>query len=153
MAATSPTGGLSAKFAAYSAFTVSAPQSPIPSVVPCILDGRTYFIENQKDITNPSWDGLDLQYHDLAIILEIEPTQGHNRQWSFDGSRGALVSILEHGEGTLLAKYIRLITVIREGSEYHRLRHIPWLKSQIEEAARIPCQATFFDVEKNWDFV
>jgi hypothetical protein len=79
-ATTGSSGGLSVKFAAYSAFRVSAPQHPTPSVVPCILGGETYFIENQKDIINPSWDGLDLHSIDLAIILEIEPPQVHDGQ-------------------------------------------------------------------------
>jgi hypothetical protein len=150
MAATGPygSGGLSVKFAAYSAFRISAPQFPMPSVVPCTLDGQTYFIENQKDIINPSWDSLDLRNDKLAIILEIEPTQGHDRHWSFDGSRGALVSMLKHTNGTLFAKYIRLITVMREGRE----RRIPWETTQIEEAARTPCQAEFFVIEQKWHF-
>ena len=60
-----------------------------------MLDSQTYFIENPGGVSGPSWDGLDLRNHDLAIILEIKPTQRHGRQWSFNGSRAALVSVSE----------------------------------------------------------
>jgi hypothetical protein len=152
-ASTSSYGGLSVKFPAYSAFSLSAPQNPTPSVIPCILSGRIYFIENQKDIINPSWDDLDLHNRDLVVILEIEMPQLHNEQQSFEGSRAALVSISQRVEGTIIAEYLRVVTVVKEGSINHKLRRVPWSEAQIREAARIPYWAKFFDKEQDWFFL
>ncbi|KAF4632702.1 hypothetical protein G7Y89_g5424 [Cudoniella acicularis] len=121
-ASTSTHGGLSVNFPAYSAFSLSAPQNPIPSVISCILGGQIYFIENQKDIINPSWDDLDLHNRDLAVILEIETLQLHNGQWSFEGSRAALVSISQKLEDTIVAEYLRVVTVVKQDSINHKLR-------------------------------
>ena len=153
MATTSSYGGLSVKFPAYSAFHISAAQASAHSVIPCILGGQIYFIENQKDIINPTWDGLELHKHDLAVILEIEPPQLHGGQRSFEGSRAALVSISESLEGTIVAEYLRVVTVVKEDSPSHKLRRTPWLEAQIGEAARTPCQAKFFDAEQDWYFL
>ena len=125
----------------------------MPSVIPCILDGQTYFIENQKDIINPSWGSLDLRGLELAIILEIEPPKVHDGQWSFNGSRAAFVSISERDEETLIAKHIGVITVLNKGGSHQKMRRAPWSEAQEKDAARTPCEAEFFDAEQDWYFL
>jgi hypothetical protein len=145
-----PRGGLRVKSAPYSGFHLSSPEAPTPSVVPCILEGQKYFMESPKDVTNPSLEGLDLENLDLAVFLEMEPAIGLDGRRSFDGSRCALVSITKRADGKIYAEYVRLITVIRYGTPYHKLRTIPWTKKEAEEAERTPCMGDFFDAEQEW---
>jgi hypothetical protein len=152
MARMGPIGGPLVKFAPYSAFHLSSPQAPTPSVVPCILEGQKYFIESPKDVTNLSLAGLDLENLELAVIIEMMPTIGLDGRRSFDGSRCALVSITERVDGTICAEYVRLITIIRYGTPYHKLRSIPWSKEMAEEAECTPCKGDFFDTEQEWFF-
>jgi hypothetical protein len=150
MASIRPRGGLQVKFAPYSAFHLSYPEAPTPSVVPCILEGQKYFIESPKDVTNPLLEGLDLENLELAVILELGAAARLDGRRSFDGSRCALVSITKHADGKIYAEYVRLITVIRYGTPYHKLRTIPWTKKEAEEAERTPCMGGFFDAEQEW---
>jgi hypothetical protein len=150
MASIRPCGSLRVKFAPYSAFHLSSLQAPTSSVVPCILEGQKYFIESPKDVTNPSLEGLDLENLELAVLLELGPVIGLDGRRSFDGSRCALVSITKRADGKIYAEYVRLITVIRYGTPYHKLRTIPWTKKEAEEAERTPCIGGFFDAEQEW---
>jgi hypothetical protein len=152
-ASVSPSGGLRVKFAPYSAFHLSSPQAPTPSVVPLILEGQKYFIESPKTVTNPLLEGLDLENLELAVLIEMVTTIGSDGRRSFDGSRCALVSITERKDGKIFAEYVRLVTVIRYGTSYHKLRTIHWSKEEAEKAEQTPCKGDFFDTEQEWVFI
>jgi hypothetical protein len=152
-ASVSPSGGLRVKFAPYSAFHLSSPQAPTPSVVPLILEGQKYFIESPKTVTNSLLEGLDLENLELAVLIEMVTTIGSDGRRSFDGSRCALVSITERKDGKIFAEYVRLVTVIRYGTSYHKLRTIHWSKEEAEKAEQTPCKGDFFDTEQEWVFI
>lgn len=64
--------GLRVKLGPYSAFELDNPQYPVDELLPCILQDYKYFIKKSPNKTNPSWEGLDLQYGPkLAIIFEF----------------------------------------------------------------------------------
>jgi hypothetical protein len=146
--------GLCVQFEAYSTFLVGTQKEDVSSVFTCILHGNKYFIRQSPDSSNPSWEGLELpKWPHIAILLEMPPMQDSDGHRSLDGSRAVLVSILKRADGKFFAEYLRLVSVIREGSSYHRFPNKPWSEFEVEEAARKPCEVRFIELAQEWCFI
>jgi hypothetical protein len=148
--------GLRLKFGSYTSFTLSTPTQLKESIFPCILDGKRYFIKKSPVKTNPSWDDLELhKQHDLAIFIELRTAQGEDGRWSIvaQASRAALVSIVNRVNGVFFAKYLVLVSLIQEGSYYHRFPNPLWSEGEIEEGARTPCEAEWIQSNQEWCLV
>jgi hypothetical protein len=98
--------------------------------------------------------GLELKYgQELAIILEIYSIKA-DEEWSVEESQAALVSIIERADGTIFAVYLKLVSVTKERSSYHRFPMAPWSKYETKVVAgTVLCRAEFIEMEQEWSFV
>jgi hypothetical protein len=67
-----------------------------------------------------------------------------------EGSRAALVSITRRSGSIIIAEYLRLVSVIQEGSFFHKYPNIPWTVGEIEHGSRAPSEAQWIDSEQEW---
>ncbi len=93
--------------------------------------------------------------HDRCPVLTFRrlPSRQVDGHWLFDGSRAGLVSIEREANGILFAEYLNLVSVVREGTTFHRFPTHPWTARELEHGSREPCQAEWIKSESDWCFV
>jgi hypothetical protein len=146
--------GLRLTLAPYTSFTLSTPNEVYKSIFPCILDGYKYFIKKSPVKSNPSWDGLDLHTRQgLALMIEQPTAKEEDERWSIrasGASRAALVSIVDRRGGIFAAEYLALVSLVQEGSSYHRFPNPPWSAQEIDEAGGAPCKGDWIQTDQEW---
>lgn len=117
--------GFRIKLPSYSCFTIiPLPTKITEAIIPCILDGYKYYVKKSPVKRNTSWEDLELHTKsNLALVIELLPRQVNDRHL-FDGSRAGLVSIKRVENGILFAKYLNLVSVVREGQLSATFPHI-----------------------------
>jgi uncharacterized protein (UPF0216 family) len=147
--------GLRLRRHAYTSFEFSSLTELKESIFPILLDGNRYFIKKSPVKSNPSWDGLDLHKKaELAIFIEIQTVQEGGTQVVRGGaSRAALVEVIKGEDGVVFGLYLRMVSLIREGSSNHKFPNPMWTKGEIEEGNRMPCKAEWVAKEVEWCLV
>jgi hypothetical protein len=162
--------GLRVRLKAHTSFKLPAPAELKDQIFPIFLDGNKYFIKKSPVKSNPSWDGLNLHKKvELAIFIESRTVQEDGR-WVAQGgaSRAALVEVIKEEviEGELVkmevinredgvdyGRYLRMVSLIQEGSSIHRFPNPVWTDGEIEEGNRPPCKAEWVAEEREWCLV
>jgi hypothetical protein len=165
--------GLRVRLKAYVSFEFSNSTELKEPIIPILPDGNKYFIKKSPVKSNPSWQGLDLHKKaDLAIFIE-QPTVQEDKRWVIQGgaSRAALVEVMrgevmkvvmikgeakeviKREDGVDYGRYLRMVSLIREGSSTHKFPNPAWTKGEIEEGNRTPCKAEWVAKEREWCLV
>jgi len=91
---------------------------------------------------------------DLIIINltrhRILPTENEDGTRVVDGSRAGIVSITSRTPDLITAEYLNLVSVIREGTSYHKYPSLPWTEGEVEHGERSPCQGEWIGEEIEW---
>jgi hypothetical protein len=165
---------LSMRLDAFTTFEFPTPTDLKESIMPIFLDTNKYFIKKCPVKSNPSWNGLDLHKKaELAVIIEHRTVQEGGR-WVIRGgaSRAALVEVIKgevikvemikgevkkkvikREDGVEYGRYLRMVSLIREGSSTHRFPNPAWTEGEIEEGNRTPCKAEWVAKEREWCLV
>jgi hypothetical protein len=61
-----------------------------------------------------------------------------------------VVGLGKKEDGVVCGKYLRAVSLIQEGSSYHRFPFPPWTEGEIEEGNRKPCEAEWIGEEVEW---
>jgi hypothetical protein len=160
---------------AYTTFKFSTLTELKESIIPILLGANKYFIKKSPVKSNPSWDGLDLHKKaELAVIIEHRTVQEGGR-WVIRGgaSRAALVEVIKvevvkeevieggsvnrevikREDGVDYGRYLRMVSLIQEGSSIHRVPNPAWTEGEIEEGNKTPCMAEWVAEEREWCLV
>jgi hypothetical protein len=140
---------------AYTTFEFPTPTELKESIIPILLEANKYFIKKSPVKSNPSWDGLDLHKKaELAVIIEHRTAQ-EGGMWVIRGgaSRAALVEVIKKVDGVVFGRYLRMVSLIPEGSSEHRFPNPVWTKGEIQEGNRMPCKAEWVAKEREWCLV
>ncbi|CZR59572.1 uncharacterized protein PAC_09466 [Phialocephala subalpina] len=144
-------GGFRIRLPSFSCFTITPlPGKITEAIMPCILDGYKYYVKKSPVKSNPPWDDLELHRRtNLALVIEL-PSQQVDDQHLFDGSRAGLVSIERDESGIIFAEFLNLVSVVREGTTFHKFPTHPWTAGELEHGSREPCQAEWMKSETDW---
>jgi hypothetical protein len=150
---------------AHTSFKSPTPTELKEQIFHILLDGNKYFIKKSPVKSNPSWDGLNLHKKaELAILIESRTVQEDGR-WVVQGgaSRAALVEVIEgelikrevikREDGVDYGRYLRMVSLIQEGSSIYKFPNPVWTEGEIEEGNRTPCKAEWVAKERVWCLV
>ena len=149
----------------YPGFILSELERHPDSVISCKVDGTIFFIRQNLRHGSPAWKGLDLHKRKrLAVILLI--VDGSAKKDSYGhvikGTEEKEVSGIEAGLGVLVegrgglheqerhVKFLRVVSVIREGSFLDVHPNTPWSDGDIEEKKGTPVAGTFLPYGQRW---
>jgi len=137
----------------YPGMVLGQPQHPTRSVIPCSVEGDTYYIRKVLMNNNPSWSRLELgKYTNLALI--INPMWGFcatnaGGKYGVEAAIGALVDTIEEGE-IRYVKYLRFVALVRKGSYSEQNTNNPWTPVGNEEKTRDPIEGRFLPLTQRW---
>jgi len=149
----------------YPGFTLSQPDHSPSYVLPCQVDGATFFIRQRLCDGTPSWEGFNLhKCKSLALILLILKGSAE-RDFSstvVKGTEETNVSGIKYGLGVLVegqggwhggdrqVKYLRPVIVIRKGSFWDEHPALAWSQTEMEEKERTPVAGVFLPSGQKW---
>jgi hypothetical protein len=150
-----PAIGLSMLLPPRKAFLLSPPpasKQPAKNYLVCRLDGQKYYIRPGVDTLDFSdvSDALS-QASLLAVIVEILPTNSaQSESYVFAATRAALLVVRRRGWFTWTAQYVKLVSVIRDGSDSFRHPRVPYSDADREEMSRSALEASWRIKEERW---
>jgi hypothetical protein len=155
-----PSIGLTMLLPPRKAFLLSPPPvsaQPANNYLVCRLDGHKYYIRPGVDTLDFSdvSDALS-QATLLAVIVEILPkkseadSSAQAESYVFQATRAALLVVRRRGWFTWTAQYLRLVSVIGDGSDSFKHPRVPYSDVDREEMSRSALQASWRTKEERW---
>jgi hypothetical protein len=155
-----PAIGLTMLLPPRKAFLLSPPpasRQPAKNYLVCRLDGQKYYIRPGVDTLDFSdvSDALS-QATLLAVIVEILPSKlktessEEAESYVFAATRAALLVVRRRGWFTWTAQYLKLVSVIGDGSDSFRYPRVPYSDADREEMSRSALQASWRIKEEKW---
>lgn len=87
---------------------------------------------------SPSWEGIDVhKIPRLAVILGQDPERFDPAVDPLTACVGALVEVESEEEGCFYVRFMRLVSVRREGTYFDRFPEPAWEEVEVVEKGRI----------------
>jgi len=117
---------------------LSTPEQPTEAVIACELNASTYYIRRNMKYNSPSWEGINVhKIPRLAVILAQHPAHFDPEAEPLIACVGALVEVESEEGGCFHVKYLRLVSVRREGTYFDRFPEPAWEEVEEREKKRV----------------
>ena len=136
----------------YPGFVLSQLDYCPATVIPCIVDGTKFYLRQFLREGSPNWDGLELhKRRNLAVLILVMEGSREKNAGEIEAGMGALVECQEESHDRVrYVKYLRVVSVLREGSSFVKHPNTPWTEIELKEKKQEPVAGIFLPYEQKW---